>query len=386
MQQNQTQTQEKKSWYDKSYKLMFILPVIVMIISLIYLGIFYSKHNDFINKDVSLSGGTTITLTGNIDANLLETELKKEFSDINFRELTDITTGKQISLIIQSSSEPETLKAAIEKILGYNLTEENSSMEYMGPTLSQSFYLELLKIVFLSFILMALVIFFIFGESKLIKALSLVLSLAAVKLTFSSKNYITALVIILSLIAIIYAIKKSKNKKEYLYTGIVSLILILAFIFPLYKFIFVIATLLLIIYLIKSLPSIAVIFAAFSDILMALTIINLFEIKLSAAGLAAFLMLIGYSVDTDILLTTRAIKHKENTLNSRIYSSFKTGILMTLTALAAILPAFFVITGLPDSFRQIFLILALGLSADIVNTWFTNASIIKWYCMKKGIS
>jgi len=40
---------------------------------------------------------------------------------------------------------------------------------------------------------------------------------------------------------------------------------------------------------------------------------------------------------------------------------------------------------LPDSFRQIFLILALGLSADIINTWLTNAGIIKWYCDKKGI-
>ncbi len=118
---------------------------------------------------------------------------------------------------------------------------------------------------------------------------------------------------------------------------------------------------------------------------MALAIINFFEIKISAAGIAAFLMLIGYSVDTDILLTTRALKKKEGTLNERIYGAFKTGIFMTLTALASVLPAFFIVTGLPDSFRQIFLILALGLSADIINTWLTNAGIIKWYCDKKGI-
>ena len=58
---------------------------------------------------------------------------------------------------------------------------------------------------------------------------------------------------------------------------------------------------------------------------------------------------------------------------------------MTITALAAILPAFFIIKGLPDSFKQIFLILAVGLSADIINTWLTNAGIIKIYCDKKGI-
>ena len=58
---------------------------------------------------------------------------------------------------------------------------------------------------------------------------------------------------------------------------------------------------------------------------------------------------------------------------------------MNITALIAVLPAFFVVTGLPDSFRQIFLILALGLIADVLNTWLTNASIIKWYADVKGL-
>ena len=133
-------------------------------------------------------------------------------------------------------------------------------------------------------------------------------------------------------------------------------------------------------------PSIAVIFAAFSDIVIPLAIIDYFGIRLSAAGIAAFLMLIGYSVDTDILLTTRAIKNREGLLNARIYRAFKTGIFMTITALLAVLPAFFLVTGLPDSFKQIFLILALGLSADIFNTWLTNAGIIKWYCARHNIT
>ncbi len=133
-------------------------------------------------------------------------------------------------------------------------------------------------------------------------------------------------------------------------------------------------------------PSLAVIFAAFADIIMPLAVINYFGIAVSAAGIAAFLMLIGYSVDTDILLTTRVLKKKEGTVNDRIYSSFKTGMFMTITALLAVIPAFVLVTTLPDSFRQIFLILSLGLFADIVNTWLTNASIIKWYAVKKRLS
>ena len=294
--QQQTQT---KSWYDKYYKLMFILPVIIMLISLVYLGSFYSKHHDFINKDVSLSGGTTITLTSSIDTDLLEIELKKEYSDINFRKLTDITTGKQISFVIESSVESEQLKASIEKILGYQLTDTNSSIEFTGSSLSGNFYRQLIIALIISFALMSIVV------------------------AISFRTFI---------------------------------------------------------------PSMAVIFSAFSDVVMPLALVDALGIKISAAGIAAFLMLIGYSVDTDVLLTSRALKKKEGTLNQRIYGAFKTGITMTLTSLAAVIPAFFLILGLPDSFRQIFLVLAFGLAADIVNTWFTNASIIKWYCTKKGIN
>ena len=73
----------------------------------------------------------------------------------------------------------------------------------------------------------------------------------------------------------------------------------------------------------SPIPSLAVILAAFSDIVVTLAIINVLGIKISSAGIAAFLMLIGYSVDTDILLSTRVLKQKEGTVMDRIYSSIK---------------------------------------------------------------
>jgi len=294
----QTQQEKQKSWYDKYYKILLFIPVVILILSLIYLGIFFSQHKDFILKDTSLSGGTTITLNTEVDSEKLESSLKQKFPDVSIRKLTNIRTGESIALIIETSSKPEEIKPEIENILGYKLTEKNSSIEFAGSTLSQGFYKQLIFALIISFILMSIVIFVLFR-------------------TF--------------------------------------------------------------------IPSMAVIFAAFSDIVMPLALIDYFGIKLSAAGIAAFLMLIGYSVDTDILLTTRALKKKEGLLNERIFGAFKTGILMTITALISVLPAFFIVSGLPDSFRQIFLILALGLSADIINTWLTNAGIIKWYCDKKGI-
>ena len=55
-------------------------------------------------------------------------------------------------------------------------------------------------------------------------------------------------------------------------------------------------------------PSMAVIASAVSDILITLGMMQLFGIQLSLAGFAALLMLIGYSVDTDIMLTSRLLR------------------------------------------------------------------------------
>jgi len=132
-------------------------------------------------------------------------------------------------------------------------------------------------------------------------------------------------------------------------------------------------------------PSLAVILSAFADIVMTIALLNLLGISLSTGGIVALLMLIGYSVDTDILLTTRVLRKKGESLNSRMYGALKTGLTMTLTSLIAVLVALIVIYTFSDVLRQIFTVLLIGLGFDIFNTWITNASILKWYAEAKGI-
>tara|TARA_Y100000034_G_C6589539_1_gene256040 strand:+ start:118 stop:462 length:345 start_codon:yes stop_codon:yes gene_type:complete len=110
--------------------------------------------------------------------------------------------------------------------------------------------------------------------------------------------------------------------------------------------------------------------------------VNLLGIKMSSGGLVAFLMLIGYSVDTDILLTNRILKRFEGTLNERIFGAFKTGITMTLTSLLAVIFALVVSVSFSPLLTQIFTVLAIGLGFDLLNTWLTNASLLKWYVEK----
>ncbi|MEK6871963.1 MAG: MMPL family transporter, partial [Nanoarchaeota archaeon] len=255
-----TREQKFSAWYDRSYKWLFAIPLIIMIISIVYLFYFFSQTGDIILRDASLSGGTTITLQAQLDQQALETALQTQLDDVSVRRLTDLRTGEVISYIIESSDDVKDVQTAIESFLGYSLTSENSTIEFTGPTLSESFYQQLIIAMIVSFMLMSLVVFFLF------------------------RSFI---------------------------------------------------------------PSMAVIFAALSDIVIPLAFINYLGITISAAGIAAFLMLIGYSVDTDILLTSRVLKRSEGSVNHRIFSAFKTGMFMTATALVAVIPAFIIFGGLP---------------------------------------
>jgi len=129
-------------------------------------------------------------------------------------------------------------------------------------------------------------------------------------------------------------------------------------------------------------PSLAVILSAFSDIVVTLAIVNLIGLKLSTAGLAAFLMLIGYSVDTDILLSTKLLKRKEGTIFDRTLGALKTGLTMTGTTIAAVFVALMVTQS--EVIGQIMLILLIGLLVDLINTWIQNAGILRWYLSKKN--
>ncbi|MDI9394285.1 MAG: protein translocase subunit SecF [Euryarchaeota archaeon] len=136
--------------------------------------------------------------------------------------------------------------------------------------------------------------------------------------------------------------------------------------------------------------SAAVILGSFSDIMIAAAFMRVAGIELSLGTLAALLMLIGYSVDSNILLTNRVIKRR-GTVEEKISRAMHTGITMTTTTLAAltvmylvstfaylVIPSFTQITLL----SQISIVLIAGLIADMMNAWLLNTGIIRWYVTK----
>lgn len=128
-------------------------------------------------------------------------------------------------------------------------------------------------------------------------------------------------------------------------------------------------------------PSLAVVLAAFSNMVFTWAVLILLNVKLSASGIAAFLMLIGYSIDTDVLLTSRVLRRKTGTVLEATLGAMKTGMTMTAASLVAVTVSYFFTSSL--IIKQIMLILIIGLCIDVVNTWIQNAAILRWYLEKK---
>lgn len=285
-------------FYEKHYKTLLYIPLIIIVLSLIFLGLKYARGEELIKRDVSLTGGITLTVNYGEQVSLvdLEKSLSEKFREVTVRKLSEVGSGRQVGLVFElqaTASDLEAIKGEVSRLLEIKLDEKNYAVEITGSSLGKSFSAQLIKAVIIAFLFMAIVVLILFRA---------------------------------------------------------------------------------------PVPAFAVIFAAFADILGTFTILSVLDVKISTAGIAAFLMLIGYSVDTDILLTARVLKRREKPFYERFIEAMKTGLTMSLASFAAFLVAYiFVISPI---LKEIFLILTIGLVFDMINTWMFNASILKIYLDK----
>ena len=293
---------ESNSIYYKHYKKLLIIPFIMLIAGLIVIGINIAETGDFINKGISFTGGTQITVSiPGIDHTTIEQQLKTDFptNEINVRNLE--IEGQQTGVIIESDiiqenqEQVEQFIAKIKELTG--ATNEQISENIFGAAMGASFFNQLLVGIIIALAFMGLVVFLYFRT---------------------------------------------------------------------------------------IIPSTAVILAAISDIIVTIAITDLLGMTIGVAGITALLMLIGYSVDTDILLSSRVLKNKEGTVYKRIINSMKTGLTMTVTTMAAVIVTLILATinTIPE-LVEIMTIILIGLIVDLINTWLQNAGIIRWYMEKK---
>lgn len=127
-------------------------------------------------------------------------------------------------------------------------------------------------------------------------------------------------------------------------------------------------------------PAFIIVLSAVSNILIASATMNLVGIQLSMGTVGALLMLIGYSVDSDILMNKYVLGNDLVSFQDNIHDAMRTGVTMTITSLSAMVVMFIVATlfgiGL---LADMGFVLAVGLIADLMNTYLMNVSILRWY-------
>jgi len=338
--------------YHDHYKKLLFITFGMFLLSIVIIGHTYYTTGDFFYKGVSLSGGITISVgtTGidPIDVTTLGATLRETYpeSDILIREISEFGTQQGITIeATTKDNSRESLNSFADGVIaGLSKTipdaRARASTEITGPSLGASFFEQTIKAVLIAFISMGFVVFIYFGETTAQKiAIFFMTAIEAIIIWYASN----AMLVIAAL---------------------------------------VVGALLAYMYIKYSIPSAAVIISAISTITFTIAVIDIMQVRISTAGIAAFLMLIGYSVDTDILLSTRVLKSSSGSVYDRIVSTMKTGVTMTGTTFAAACVAY--IFTQSDVIKEIMLIIMIGIIADIYNTWIQNAGILRMYLENKG--
>ncbi len=272
---------------------MVLIPVAILVLSIIILAATYYMTGSPVRMGIEFTGGTLIT----VPADAPESEVMGKLGGYEISEFRRVGSRYNIQLPPMDSEEYKNLARTV------NERFSDAEIRYIGPVYSKQLQSDAPRYLLISFLLMAIVVFFVFRQPVV--------------------------------------------------SGIVVL-------------------------------------CALADIIIAAGMMTAVGVKLSLGTVAALLMLIGYSVDTDILLTVRVLKRK-GPINEKIVGAMRTGLLMTSTTLSAVIVLILVSSILYliaptftkiDIISDISVVLFFGLLADMMNTWITNVQALRWYIQR----
>lgn len=345
--------------YSGNYKLYLIVPLILTIVFLFIVFVFPG-----VQPGIDLKGGTQIIIRSDTPADAVELkallEQKFDFTELSINSISSPTTH---GINIQFSGETTLDKAKEELDLAKSLFESDPIQAEQHALNSISFSSKFFK-----------------ASDEGLKGKALIEK--ADEIYSKAKDALHQE--IKSVVAVNFGLSPDFffSTKEVppvlgqtfwdnaLFVSIVALLGIIVVIFFFFR---------------EFIPSVAVIYAGIFDVLTALALMSLTGITLGLNSIPALLLLIGYSVDTDILLTTRLLKRKDKTPKKRTIDSMKTGLTMTFTTLAVvlvmlILSYFYQI----DVMFNISAVILFGLLGDLIVTWMMNAPILLWYVERKA--
>lgn len=272
---------------------MIAVPAAVLALSIIILAATYFTTGSPVRMGIEFTGGTLIT----VPADEPESQVLDKLAGYDVTELRRVGSRYYIQLPSMESEDYTGLARTV------NEKFTDAEIRYIGPVYSKQLQRDAPRYLLMSFILMALVVFFVFRQPVI--------------------------------------------------SGIVVL-------------------------------------CALADIIIAAGMMTAVGVKLSLGTVAALLMLIGYSVDTDILLTVRVLKRR-GPVNEKMLGAMRTGLMMTSTTISAVIVLILVSSIIYlvsptftkiDVISDISVVLFFGLLADMMNTWITNVQALRWYLQR----
>ncbi|MDO8554441.1 MAG: hypothetical protein Q7S22_06545 [Candidatus Micrarchaeota archaeon] len=357
--------------YNGNYKLLIILPLILIVASLLLLP--------NIKLGVEFRGGTLITLSidQKMDPKVIEQNLKLEGIDAKV-DIIETTLGYKAEINVPQNEKLVTADELKEQFTVKIINATQLLIEEQDKNITTGGYYnaktELDNISNQMFLLAgrsqnAATITdlnqfekeFYIAYNEIYKNYRLSIEIPINKhLTYSSIS--------------IETVSPSLSKK--FISGATTVMLLSAILSTIFVFIFMRA----------PIPSLAVVIGAASDVLIALGAMGLFGIPLTLPSFAALLMLVGFSLDTDILLTTRMLTKSGNP-REKAFDSMKTGMTMTSSAIVAFLVLFALatFTGI-NTYYEISAVALAGLLGDLFATWGINGVLMLWYVEKKEVA
>jgi len=125
-----------------------------------------------------------------------------------------------------------------------------------------------------------------------------------------------------------------------------------------------------------------VILSGFLNVFEAAAFMTLFGVRLAPHTIGALLMLMGWSVDSEVLFDTKIFKRRGGSSFERATAAMKTAMTMSMAIFLSLSALYFVSTS--SLIRDMALVILLGTACDLLNTWFQSLSMVLWYTEAKA--
>jgi preprotein translocase subunit SecF len=117
------------------------------------------------------------------------------------------------------------------------------------------------------------------------------------------------------------------------------------------------------------------------DIIGLLAILSITKYPIGANGFIAMLMILGFAIDNNVVLSTNMIKEKDKPFIERVKMSFRVGVLMEIIALYTLLLLYFIV---PDpSVNEFAFVLSTATILDLIYYLIGNIPLYKYFEAKK---